>query len=85
MTVDEVFDKVIFTPLMYLTGICLGALMFVGIPLALYLWMTYVPPETFALRVDSWHCSISHKEETRVCSKGCYWRHDVICDQWSRK
>lgn len=72
-------------PLMFLVGSIAFIGMFVGIPYGIYSYVTYKPPETFSLRIDSWACSKEHKEEVRVCAKSCGWRTDIICDQWSAK
>ena len=77
----ESIENFIFKATQIVLILTIGALIFLGIPYGIFAWATYVPPETFALRVDSWACTNSHVE--RHCSKGCYER--MVCDQWRRK
>jgi hypothetical protein len=43
------------------------------------------PPETFQLRVDSWTCTKSYKQDRRVCTKGCRWVTETVCTEWTAK
>lgn len=79
---EHAFDWVM-KPLMTLIVVLLGAAMFIGIPYGVYAWVTYKPPETFSLRVDSWRCTKQHEQDREICTKGCRWVRDVICDQWT--
>lgn len=83
---DRVLDTMmewIMVPLGILMMVTLGLAMFVGIPYGLYYWATYTPPETFKLRVDSWTCTKSHERDREICTKGCRWVREVVCDQWT--
>jgi hypothetical protein len=75
----------VMEPMMVLLMAGIGLAMFLGIPYGLYYWATYVPPETFSLRVDSWSCTKSHEVDRQICSKGCYWVRETVCDQWSAR
>ena len=80
----DLADKWIMAPIMVLIFAAL-AVGLLSIPYWIYKAVTYVPPTEFSLRVDSWECTKSHQQDRRVCAKGCYWRHETICDQWSAK
>lgn len=82
---DDLADTWVFEPMSKIFVLLMAALLFIGIPWALYSWITYEPPVTFSLRVDSWECTKSHTREVEVCTKGCRWTTETVCDQWSRK
>jgi hypothetical protein len=75
----------ILMPLAVLIIGLIGLGVVVVIPYGLYSWLTYTPPQTFELRVDSWTCTKSHERDREICTKGCRWVREVVCDQWSRQ
>jgi hypothetical protein len=75
----------ILMPLAVLIIGLIGVGVVVVIPYGLYYWATYTPPQTFELRVDSWTCTKSHERDREICTKGCLWVREVVCDQWSRQ
>ena len=81
----DLADRWIMTPFMFLLVGVLGLGIFIGIPYGLYKWATYVPPETFSLRVDSWRCTATHEQEREMCAKGCRRIRETVCDQWSAR
>ena len=81
----RMFEKVVMIPLLVVISIGLTALLFIGIPVGIYQWATYTPPQTFALRYDEFACTKQHEQDREICAKGCRWVRDVVCDQWSRK
>lgn len=78
-------DKWVMGPLMMLFVLLLAAGMFIGIPVGIYYWATYKPPEYFSLRVDGWKCTDGYTWEHTVCAKGCYTRRDWVCTKWEAK
>ena len=75
----------VLTPIMILLITALGIGVVMGIPYGIYKWATYTPPETFELRVDSWQCTKSYERDRQVCTKGCRWVRETVCEQWSAR
>lgn len=58
-----------------------------GTAYGVYRWITYVPPQTFELRVDRWTCTKHHVVDVEVCGAktGCHWTRETVCDEYSRR
>ena len=81
----DLLGEWVITPMAILITMAIGLGMFIGIPYGIYKLITYTPPETFDLRVDSWKCTYGYIHEYRVCSKGCYDRREYVCTKWEAK